>query len=415
MRVCFVRELTYPVIKIDGIGPLIYKISDYLFRTENSSSCLLTRGALGVRRLDRRGNLDICRIGLEPPRFLMQFKELEDPLRRFLFAAYSGDARFLFSSAASPFGISAMRKLAEEAEASSLLSNVDVFHCQGIWTNFETFIGLSLARRFQKPLIFQIQGHVGTNPECMNLDQRTPWYDPVLGWKALNQSKVIICGNKSSYENLKLRTANKVKITFIPTCIDTKVFNVGKDLEKQEKRTDLLFVARLTTFKDPITPLRAMKIVARVKPEAKLKIVGGGPLLKKIRLLVRELQLERNVILTGVKSDTRPYYRESKIFLAMSPVENFLSNSLLEAMASGLVIIATDVGETRNIIRDGKNGVLVPPSDPETLASAILSLLSDENLRHDLSRNALETVKDYDLETVGPKYVRLYKEVMQEV
>ena len=73
------------------------------------------------------------------------------------------------------------------------------------------------------------------------------------------------------------------------------------------------------------------------------------------------------------------------------------------------------MGETRNIIRDGKNGVLVPPSDPETLASAILSLLSDENLRHDLSRNALETVKEYDLETVGPKYVRLYKEVMQEV
>jgi glycosyltransferase involved in cell wall biosynthesis len=249
----------------------------------------------------------------------------------------------------------------------------------------------------------------------MSLDQKRFWYDPVVGWAALNQSKVIICGNESTLEILRKRTANRVKIALIPTCIDTKFFYPKSSQVKHEPNTDVLFVARLTTFKDPITPIRAMKIVAKVKPETKLKIVGGGPLAKKTRLMVEELGLEKNVIIVGERLETRQFYQESGIFLAVSPVENFLSNSLLEAMASGLAIIATDVGETRNIIRDGKNGILIPPRDPCALAGAILSILSDQSFQHDLSRNALITAKEYDIETLGPKYVRLYKEVLSEV
>lgn len=415
MHVCFIREFSYPVIKSDGVGPLVYRLSHYLSRNEDSSSCLITRRALGVRRFDKRGNLAIHRIGIEPPRNLPLLPKFEDYLRRFLFSVYSKDARFLYNRDMSILGVSAMRKLAEEAAGSSIIKDVDVFHCQGIWTNFETYIGLSLSKLFQRPLIFQLQGNLGSNPECMSLDQKSFWYDPSVGWAALNQSKAVICGNKSTLEILRKRTAKRVKIVFIPTCTDTKFFHPKRSQGEQTINTDVLFVARLTTFKDPITPIRAMKIVAKVKPEAKLKIVGGGPLLKKIRLMVEELGLEKNVIILGEKLDTRQFYQESAIFLAVSPVENFLSNSLLEAMASGLAIIATDVGETRNIIQDGKNGILTPPGDPDALASAILSLLSDQNFQRNLSRNALETAREYDIQTLGPKYVRLYKEALSEV
>ena len=412
MRICHIREFSYPVVIADGVGALIYKLSDYLSRVEASSSCLVTRRTLGLRRLDTRGNMAIHRVGLEPSRNLLLLPKVGDYSRRFLFSVYSKDARFLYDRNVSVQSISAIRKLAEEAADSPILKDVDVFHCQGIWTNFEIYIGRFLSRRFRKPLIFQLQGHFGFDSECMNLDQKKPWYDPIAGNTALNQSKAIICGNKSTLEIIKKRTANRVKLVFIPTCVDTSFFR--PENRHMEPKEDVLFLGRLTNFKDPITPVRAMKLVTEVMPKVILRIVGGGPLAKKIKLTVQELGLEKNVAILGERTETRNFYQESAIFLATSPVENFLSNSLLEAMASGLAIVATDVGETRNLIRNGENGILVPPKEPRALANAILFLLSSQSLFYDLSKNATQTAKQYDINALGPKYVRLYKEVLSE-
>jgi glycosyltransferase involved in cell wall biosynthesis len=410
MRVCHIREFTYPVIKSDGVGALILKISNYMLRAEHSQSSLITRNKFGLPKSDKLGNIDVCRVGLEPSAAFSAFPKVGWYSRRILFSIYSKDARFLFSRTLSLDGISAIKKLADEAAECSFLKDVDVFHCHGIFTNFETYIGLSLSRRFQKPIMFQIHGHFGSAEECMGLDQEKPWYDPVIGNKALNESRVIICGNKSTVEMMKLRTGDKVKIAFIPTCVDTSIFYPeNKTMDAAES---ILFMARLTNFKDPITPVRAMKIVAEKRPEAKLKIVGGGPLLNKLQLEIEKLGLEKNVFLFGEQVGVRNFFRETSVFLSPSPVENFLSNSLLEAMASGLAIVATDVGETRNLITDGENGILIKPRGPRALANAVLSLISDQELHRNLSRNAIETAKQYDINVAGPKYANLYKEVL---
>jgi len=86
----------------------------------------------------------------------------------------------------------------------------------------------------------------------------------------------------------------------------------------------------------------------------------------------------------------------------------------LEAMASGLAIIATDVGETRNIIKNNENGILVPAKEPKALASAVLSLLSNRGLQRDLSKNAIKTAEQYDINIIGSKYARLYKEALSK-
>jgi len=354
----------------------------------------------------------IHRVGLDPSRNLLLLPKVGDYSRRFLFSVYSKDARFLYDRNVSVQSISAIRKLAEEAADSPILKDVDVFHCQGIWTNFEIYIGRFLSRRFRKPLIFQLQGHFGRDPECMNLDQKNTWYDPIEGNRTLNYSKAIICGNKSTLEIMKKRTAGRVKLVFIPTCVDTSFFNPQNNQTEQKK--DVLFLGRLTKFKDPITPIRAMKLVTEAMPKATLRIVGGGPLTRKIQLTIRELRLEKNVAVLGERTETRRFYNQSAIFLATSIVENFLSNSLLEAMASGLAVVATDVGETRNLMRNGENGILVPPKEPRALADAILFLLSNQSAFRDISKNAIQTAKQYDINALGPKYVRLYKEVQSE-
>jgi glycosyltransferase involved in cell wall biosynthesis len=414
MHICHIREYSYPVVIADGVGSLIYKLSGYLFKTENSHSSLVTRQAFGLQRSDKRGNITIHRVGLDPPRNLLSIPKVGEYSRRLLFSVYSKDPRFLYNRNVSVEGVSAMKKLAEEAANSPALKNVDVFHCHGIWTNFETYIGLFLSKRLNRPLIFQLQGHFGSDPECMNIDQKKPWYDPTIGNAALKRSKAIICGNKSTVEIVKKRTANRVKLAFIPTCVDTNLFHPKKHV-RVEPSENMLFVGRLTNFKDPITPIRAMKLVTKARPRAMLRIVGGGPLAKKIQLAIKELGLEKNVTILGERTETRDFYQESAIFLITSTLENFLSNCLLEAMSSGLAVIATDVGETRSIIENGENGILVPPSQPRALASAILSLLSNRSLYYDLSKNAIKTAKQYGINTIGPKYARLYKEVLSEM
>ena len=411
MKICHIREFSFPMVKSDGVGASINKISDYLFEKKSYRSCLITRRSLGLRRLDSRNNIEITRVGLDPPKIPI-FSIIEEFSRKFLFSGYSRDARFLYDRNFSVYGISAMRKMAEEAVSSPMLKDIDIFHCHGMWTNFEAYLGLFLSKKLKKPLIFHFQGHFGTNNECMNLDQLKPWYDPIVGNSALIHSKVII-GNKSTLEVIKNRIPRAVKLISIPTCVDTNFFK-PRNLFEAKPNENILFLARLTNFKDPLTSIKAMKIVIKSKPNAKLNIVGGGPLTKEIQLEVERQDLAKNVAVLGERSDTRSSFQDNAIFLAISPIENYLSNSLLEAMASGLAIIATDVGETRNLIEDGVNGILIPPKDPLALATAIISILSNNRLQHELSINSLKTAKQYDISELGKKYVNLYEQILSE-
>ena len=77
---------------------------------------------------------------------------------------------FLYNRSFSVHSVLAIRKLAEEASNWCVLRDVDVFHCHGLFSNFETSIGLYLSKCFQKPIIFQLHGHFGAASECMNLD-----------------------------------------------------------------------------------------------------------------------------------------------------------------------------------------------------------------------------------------------------
>lgn len=279
-------------------------------------------------------------------------------------------------------------------------SKVDVFHCHGLWGDFEPLLGLFLSKRFCKPIIFELHGIFGANPESMSLDQRKLY--------VLKHSNIVICRNKSIIQKLKEMSGEK--LVFIPTCVDTSIYHPNNTYLEENK--SILFLGRLTELKDPITPILAMKFVVKTRPDIKLRIVGSGPLESKVRLIVQRLGLGKNVMVLGEKFKTRNFYQKSAIFLATSPFENFLSNSLLEAMASGLAIIATDVGETRNVIIDGENGILIPPKEPKALANAILTLINNKNIRRNLSMNAVKTAKQYDISLIGPKYMKVYQQVL---
>lgn len=144
----------------------------------------------------------------------------------------------------------------------------------------------------------------------------------------------------------------------------------------------ILSVARQYRRKNTATLLRAFRDVRRARPEARLRVVGGGPELARLRRLSRELGLEGVHFLGELPeaADVRREYHDADVFCLPSLQEGF-GIVFLEAMAAGLPIVASSAGAIPEVVPDGRVGRLVDPADPQALAGALLLLATDGELR----------------------------------
>jgi glycosyltransferase involved in cell wall biosynthesis len=122
--------------------------------------------------------------------------------------------------------------------------------------------------------------------------------------------------------------------------------------------------------------VEALAILARSGVKATLELVGTGPDEAMLRRKVADAGLHDLVTFAGQQEDPRPYLKHADVFLLPSRQEGF-AVALLEAMASALPAIATDVGGNAEALIDGKGGRIVPPQQPEAIAGAIADLASD--------------------------------------
>jgi glycosyltransferase involved in cell wall biosynthesis len=178
----------------------------------------------------------------------------------------------------------------------------------------------------------------------------------------------------------------KAKVEVVYNGVDIKAFlpgSVKKDVKNklQIRSEDIVIgtVGRLSPEKGFEYLLTAIRDVINVYPSVKVFVAGNGN--EKYRLYlqerINELKLSSNIIFTGFYEDVPQILRCMDIYCLPSLSEGF-SRSLLEAMASGLPVIATSVGGNMEVIQDGVNGLLVPSSNPVRLASAIKELLKDK-------------------------------------
>lgn len=171
-------------------------------------------------------------------------------------------------------------------------------------------------------------------------------------------------------------------------------------------------VARLTAVKDQDVLLRAFARVLRVRPDARLVIVGDGELRDRLVALSTELGLGESVRFLGFRSDVERILLAFDLFVLSSYTEG-LPISLLEAMAAGRPVVATSVGCIPDLLRNGAAGVLVPPRSPETLADAILKLLSDSSTRADYAQAGRREVEArFSLKKMLQRYETLYREAV---
>ncbi len=133
--------------------------------------------------------------------------------------------------------------------------------------------------------------------------------------------------------------------------------------------------ARLGAENDHATMLHAFARLGRQWPDAQLLLVGRGPEEAALRALADALGVERRVCFAGEQADVAPWLARMDVYVQAARLAG-ISNSILEAMAAGLPVVATDVGGTAEAVIHGETGLLVPAGDPAALADALDAVLT---------------------------------------
>src|ERR1043166_8676180 len=195
------------------------------------------------------------------------------------------------------------------------------------------------------------------------------------------------------------------KIEIVRTGIPLQEFPFRERQFPADGKWCFLQASRLVQKKGIATTLHAFTVFLNHYPEATLTIAGEGPMLAELKELTRRLKIADRVKLPGFldPEKLREVYYAAHIFLHPSETgsdgnQEGIPNSMLEAMATGLPVFATDHGGIPEAIQNGVSGVLVPERDHEKLAAALLDATRDPGFLSRIARNGAEIVrKNFDL------------------
>ncbi len=203
--------------------------------------------------------------------------------------------------------------------------------------------------------------------------------------------------------------------------LNFEVIENGIDLEEfrpaADRRTEgppvILVSARLIERKGLQFLLPALGALQKAGVAFRLRVAGDGPLRPVLEAQARAEGLQDRVEWLGLRphQELPEVYRSADLFVLPSLSEG-MSNAVLEALASGLPAIVTDVPGTEELVRDGKNGFCVPPGEPGALERPLERLLKDPELRRRLGRASRAEAERFAWSRQGERYLQLYERVL---
>lgn len=227
----------------------------------------------------------------------------------------------------------------------------------------------------------------------------------------------LITINKQDYEVAKkFRLRKNGRVFYVPGVgvdVDTtqrRAAAVDRSMRRRElgiddKSTVIITVGELNANKNHTQVLRALSKLR--KTNFHYLIVGTGEDELKLKKMVKELSLQNKVSFLGFRKDIPELLTVSDVFILTSRREG-LPKAILEAMAVGLPIIATNVRGNRDLVLNGKNGLLVSLDDVDQTATAIEQLMGSKDLRNAMGEKSKELVGQYDLQSIIPLMERIY-------
>jgi sugar transferase (PEP-CTERM/EpsH1 system associated) len=205
------------------------------------------------------------------------------------------------------------------------------------------------------------------------------------------------------------------KVVRIGNGVDLERFHPGKGSASGGKVV-IGSVTRMQEVKDPLTLAHAFVRLVKngLGERARLVLVGDGPLLEEVRRVLRTGNAEAHASLLGSREDVPSLLLSFDVFALSSRVEG-ISNTILEAMATGLPVVATRVGGNDELVEDEVTGSLVPPRDPDALAEALSRYVRDEKLRADRGRaGRLRAEREFGLDGMVARYVEVYDSLLTQ-
>ncbi len=224
---------------------------------------------------------------------------------------------------------------------------------------------------------------------------------------AVHRSRFIVSVSADSSAVAVSEGARPEQQRVIINAIDVNTFDASGVPQRLGHRRALA-VARLAPVKDVGTMLRAARLVANDLPDFHVDIVGDGESRASLEQLASELGLQQTVTFHGASPTPAMYFSTASVFV-QSSISEGISLTLLEAMAAGLPVVATDVGGNKEIVDVGRTGWLVPAQDPRALADALIRVFSHPEEALAMSRAARQKAEtQFDLTRMVREYEALY-------
>lgn len=289
----------------------------------------------------------------------------------------------------------------------------DIIHCHTPVGAMLTRLAAKQARKCGTKVFYTAHGfHFYKGAPAIN------WllYYPVEKWLS-RYTDVLITINKEDYKRAKNFKARKVY--YVPGVgIDLGKFQTTEEIHEENRKwlcsefdipsdaTILLSVGEVNKNKNHRVVIEALGRLKR--KDIYYVICGRGPLSNEYKRLSGKYEIENQVILTGYRTDVVAFYKASDVFVFPSFREG-LPVAVMEAMASGLPVIATKIRGSSDLIQNGKNGVLVSPTDVKRFASAIDAMRCATN-RKIIAKNNEQDARSYDIIRILSIYRKIYEE-----
>lgn len=373
MKVCMIISTPFP--PEEGIGNYAYNLASKLIERGHEVT-IVTRGSPRSKRHIRVGCLDTFRVTFLP------IYPFHVHLHGFFLHKFLNKHRANFDLVHlhSPL-VPAIKRILPSIATIHTPVKVGVRH-------IETVDAISIAIKLQSFVSYQIE-------------------------KRLFESNLITVVSRSVANALQEYGINPSNVVVLGNAVDEELF---RPTPNNQPEPYVLYVGRLSHRKGLFDLIDAIRIVCGRNPQVKFVLVGKGPLMSHLNALVLKLKLGKKVQFLGFVSKHRliSLYQNASVFVIPSHYEG-MPTTLLEAMSCALPVVATAVSGNLDAITNGKNGLLVPPKSPTSLANAIERILYDKIVARDLGARARETVEQgYTWDIVASKVEKCYKSLIND-
>lgn len=266
-----------------------------------------------------------------------------------------------------------------------------VLHANSL--QFQTSVAAGrAARRSRVPLV--LTAHVAGFESLAQ-----PWrtiagvHERTVGRFLSRRSARVIAVSDAVAAHVAARLGPDAPVRVVPNGVDHTVFHPPADAPARS-HVQLVFVGRLVINKGPDTLIDAFAALRRRRSDVRLAVVGDGPLRDMLQHRARNLGVADALTFHGSSDDVAGHLRAADVVVRPSLTEG-MPLAVLEAMASRLCVVASDVPGNASLIRDNDNGLLVPPNNPPALTAALERVVSDRSLRLRLAAVAHQDSGDY--------------------